>query len=64
VILTGFRSRRTGNDVAMDLPGAPDEPEDEPAGPAEERTTLAAAGAPAGDQDLDELLEDPDAPSG
>lgn len=31
---------------------------------AEERTTDAAAGAPAGDQDLDELLDDPDAASG
>lgn len=27
---------------------------------AEERTTEEAAGAPAGDQDLDDLLDDPD----
>jgi hypothetical protein len=33
----------------------PDEPED-----AESRTTDDAAGAPAGDRDLDELLDDPD----
>lgn len=38
---------------------APDEPEDtSPA--AEERTTEDAAGAPAGDRDLDELVDDPD----
>lgn len=40
------------------------EPDDLPGGDAEERTTEAAAGAPAGDQDLDELLDDPDAASG
>lgn len=41
----------------MDQPVPPDEPE----GPsAEDRTTEEAAGAPAGDQDLDELQDDPD----
>ena len=44
-----------------DRPDPPDEPE----GPsAEERTTAEAAGAPAGDKDLDELLADPDSASG
>lgn len=42
----------------------PMEPEDEPGPSAEERTTEAAAGAPAGGRDLDELLEDGDAASG
>lgn len=44
----------------------PDERQDEgraPGDSAEERTTEAAAAAPAGDQDLDELLDDPDAAS-
>jgi len=44
--------------------GPPDEQTDQHPSEAEERTTEAAAGAPAGDQDLDELLDDPDAASG
>lgn len=35
-------------------------PEDERSPAAEERTTEDAAGAPAGDRDLDDLLDDPD----
>ncbi len=35
-------------------------PEEEHSPSAEERTTDDAAGAPAGDRDLDELLDDPD----
>ena len=41
----------------MEDPGTPDV---EPSPPAEERTTEDAAGAPAGDRDLDDLLDDPD----
>ena len=41
------------------MPDAPDVP-DGPQPQAEERTTEDAAGAPAGDRDLDELLDDPD----
>ena len=44
----------------MDGTDGPDQPEGESA---EERTTDDAAGAPAGDRDLDELLDDPDAAS-
>lgn len=42
----------------------PDEPVDHTSASAEERTSEAAAGAPAGEKDLDELLDDPDAASG
>ena len=42
-------------------PNEPDEPE---VPSAEDRTTEDAAGAPAGDRDLDDLLDDPDAASG
>jgi hypothetical protein len=47
------------------VPDEPDEPDDAvapdaPRPQAEERTTEDAAGAPAGDRDLDELLDDPD----
>jgi len=35
-------------------------PDDEQSASAEERTTDDAAGAPAGDRDLDDLLDDPD----
>ena len=42
----------------------PDEPDQAEAPSAEERTTEDAAGAPAGDRDLDDLLDDPDAASG
>lgn len=38
----------------------PDEPDDNTPSSAEERTTDDAAGMPAGDRDLDELLDDPD----
>ncbi len=38
----------------------PVKPEDERSPDAEERTTEDAAGAPAGDRDLDDLLDDPD----
>ncbi len=41
----------------MDLP---DEPDPGGGASAEERTTDDAAGAPAGDRDLDELLDDAD----
>lgn len=42
----------------------PASPEDQRSPDAEERTTEDAAGAPAGDRDLDELLDDPDPASG
>ena len=35
-------------------------PEDPLSASAEQRTTEEAAGAPAGDRDLDDLLDDPD----
>ena len=41
---------------SSDVADAPDAPQPQ----AEERTTEDAAGAPAGDRDLDELLDDPD----
>ncbi len=48
----------------MEPPEEPVVPEEPDPPSAEERTTEAAAGAPAGDVDLDQLLDDPDAASG
>jgi hypothetical protein len=48
---------RSGKERRVDHPDVPDQPEGESA---EERTTDEAAGAPAGDRDLEELQDDAD----
>jgi hypothetical protein len=42
----------------------PDDPDLDEGPQAEDRATDAAAGAPAGDRDVDDLLDEPDAASG
>jgi hypothetical protein len=59
-ILPGCSPRCTGKKVVVpEVPDVTDDA-DAPQPQAEARTTEDAAGAPAGDRDLDELLDDPD----